>query len=97
MSFFRINRYEFAAAIGLYGALMLFVDAAALNSELPLQRICFEYLWPVPAPQDSLRVIQSVAAFHFAGTCMAVAWWLERRARRKRLLSQGRTHLTVRF
>ena len=84
MSLFRINRYEVAAAIGLFGALMLFVNSTALHSELPMPRIYFEHFWPVSASHESLRIAQSIAAFFVAVVSIAVPWWLEHRSTRNR-------------
>jgi hypothetical protein len=87
MSYFRINRYEVAGAIGPFGALALFLDATTVHSELPVPPICFEYFWPVPTTRDSLCFIQNITAFLLAGASLAIPWWLERRSTRKRLFS----------
>ena len=88
MLFPRLNRYEFAAAIGTLGAVMLFMDAITWRSGLPLYRIYFESFWPAPTPRDTLRVIQAVVAIFFGILSIAVPWGLERRSKRKQTESR---------
>jgi len=88
MLFPRLNRYEFAAVIGIIGAVVLFMDAITWRSNLPLYRIYFESFWPAPTPQDTLRVIQCATALSLGVLSLAVPWWLERRSIRKQTTSR---------